>query len=29
MREQAPGPATPDDIRDPITILFPGRTRVV
>ena len=29
MREQAPRTATPDNIQDPMTILFPGRTRVV
>jgi hypothetical protein len=29
MTEQAPRPAAPDTIKDPITILFPGRTCVV
>lgn len=29
ITEQAPRPAAPDTIKDSITILFPGRTRVV
>jgi hypothetical protein len=29
MQEQASGPAILDNIQDPVTILFPGRTHVV